>query len=135
MPSPVDFRPNGTGPSLFSVTDENISCQILSINRPPGGPLDERVVLAGAAWALANAVCNFTMMANDTCDIRLAGNINVGGHPGLYYRIKESNCSTVTPGLIQAVSTVDRIYVIHIHGADENDPRANRFLKSFALTK
>ena len=131
MPSPVD----STG-SLFSSRDGNIHYQIVTIKRPLGGPpIDERAVLATGAWTVADIACNFIVMANNRCEVALEGDINVGGLTGRRYRIKESRCGEVFPGIIDAVSTVDRIYVIEITGADENDPRVNVFLKSFVLTK
>ncbi len=131
LPSLVD----SSGP-LVSARDENIHYQIASIKRPPGGPpIDERAVLATGAWSMVDIACNFIVMANKRCEVALEGDINVGGHLGRRYRIKESRCGDIFPGIIDAVSTVDRIYVIEITGADENDPRVRAFLKSFVLTK
>ena len=132
MPSPVD----PTSGHIFTAKDQSVSYAIYVGSNPEGlERMDENVKLASAAWAFADGfACNLILIGNGVCDVSLAAKSNFDSHPALQYHLKDSRCDHVESGVIRSISTKDHIYILYVYGADENDPRAKKFLESLKLT-
>ncbi len=91
--------------------------------------------MAGTASAMAESVCTFSLIANASCDVRLAKKTSLGTYPGLEYTIAEDNCIKVLPGLLRVYATHNRVYALAAVGGDETNPRVAKFLNSFAIMK
>jgi len=105
------------------------------VDIPPQTPGPVDLIMAGAAWGLAEGLCNFARMADTPCDVGLAKKISLASYPGLEYTVTEDNCIKVLPGLLRVYATPTRVYALAVIGGNETDPRAAKFLNSFSIKK
>ena len=110
------------------------SYMVMVMPRPLEVPtgINENAVLAMSAWGAADSTCNFVRMGGAECDVRSVGPTTVGSHSALLYRLDQVSCNTL-PGVLAAVSTNDRIFVIFARVGDENSEDVKRFLQSFKI--
>ena len=129
LPSPLDID----GSATYSVDSEGVTYLISSTKIPPAALVSTDAMLVGAVFEITGAVCNFSLMAKSTCEVSLARRLNLNNYPGVQYNVEETRCENVFKGLVRVYATRERVYTIVIAGADENDPRASKFLTSMAL--
>ena len=133
-PSPI--RKEGTSPSvtIYLVTSENVNYTVLTQDLPPSRPnVDIRAILAAAVWSYGTTMCNFTVMGNSMCELNFVRELNLGGKPGRQYEIKQTKCSSVTPGVIRVYVNGDHLVLIQALGADQSDPNVKKFFDSLVL--
>jgi tetratricopeptide (TPR) repeat protein len=132
MPSFVDVFNN-----LYSADDENVRYMIFAkANTAAPIPIDENAKLETVAWAIASSWnCESILSAKHICDVSLIGKSTFATHPALIYHVKDTYCDKARPGFIEAIATKDWIYVLSVAGAEENDPRAKRFIDSLKITE
>jgi hypothetical protein len=130
LPSPYDVESK-----LYFAKGEGMSFLFYYNDIPPQVPGPADLIMAGAAWGLADSICNFARMAKASCDVRLVQKISLAAYPGLEYKITEDNCIKVLPGLLRVYATPSRVYALAVIGADEIDPRAAKFFNSLSVKK
>ena len=92
-------------------------------------------VMAGTASAMAESVCTFSLIANASCDVRLAKKTSLGTYPGLRIHHRRGQLHKGPSRAARVYATHNRVYALAAVGGDETNPRVAKFLNSFAIMK
>jgi tetratricopeptide (TPR) repeat protein len=130
LPSPYDVER-----TLYVGGGEGMTFMLTYLDIPPQTPGPVDLMMSGAAWGLAEGLCNFARIADTPCDVHFAKKISLASYPGLEYTVTEDNCIKVLPGLLRVYATPTRVYALAVIGGNETDPRAAKFLNSFSVKK
>jgi hypothetical protein len=136
LPDNVSFDQFGES-LVYQADSEGIRYLIFSQPRPSFQTSDDdEAVLNTLAWSIVKPLSNFWLMGNtpNSYEIRLLRKETLNGRPGRIYALTLGSCSRKTEGLLIVVVGRERNYGIEIRGANEQDSRVQRFLKSFKFT-
>ena len=143
MPSPVQ---QSSSPNMkrYETSSEGIGYAIFSLEKHELPDLAskfdqatyESMLLNVTAHATAGWLSNF-LRGSDSgamAEVRLARKEPVSGHQSRQYVITLTRCDKTTQSVLNYYAGSKHTYIVLINGADENDPRAQRLLRSWRIS-
>lgn len=116
----------------YTAGSDGMQYEILAQPRPDGQPSNvDDVILNTLAWAYVIPKKNmFVNLGESRFEVKLLRKEAVAGQPARVYSYAISSCRKNTDGTLIVLIGKKYNYVIDVQGANETDPRAQRFLKS-----
>ncbi|MDQ2975304.1 MAG: hypothetical protein M3R69_07825 [Acidobacteriota bacterium] len=143
MPDPVQQNSDGEM-KMYDSSSEGITYGIFSLERHELPELPSKydqatydtMVLNTTIHATAALLTNFLLRsdAGAVVEVKLARKEPVSGRQTRQYAVTMTSCDKTTKSVLNYYAGSKHTYIVLIRGADENDPRAQQFLRSWRIS-